>query len=120
MRGYPIHNAIVAQLARHARDLGCTTQTECSVGAGAVDLLISRPGLRVVVEVEFRPARALTDVHKALAAGVSHLFIVTPDAGVSRAIRSRLRRVCPPTPGLLIHVLHLGRALAELKGVCSD
>ncbi len=93
IRGRAIHNHMVTRLRRAAADSGARVRVEAYLGPGFgyADLVAELGALRVIVEAERAPRRALNDLAKARAVGATHLVIATPTASVAKSIRRRLR-----------------------------
>lgn len=119
-RGSSIHNEVmVRRLFRALTTTGARVRVEAYLGpnVGYADLLAELGPLRVVIEAERAPRRALADLEKARAIGATHLVIATPTARVAASVLRRLQggKKSARDPRILVRPLALAaQALTEL------
>ena len=98
MRGGFIHNdVLVNRLLRSFEVEGWSCDTEVPVRMGEtigfIDLVVERDGYCIAVEAELSARRIDRDLQKAQAIRAAELWIVTPHARVSGAVRRAFHRM---------------------------
>ena len=124
MRGTYLHNEVLIDpLDRAFRSFGATTRLESYVNAsgvaGAVDLLVEQPQVRIAIEAELSVRRVGRDLRKAIAVRADELWIVVPNVRLVRSVRRKLSTL-PATPIWLdVFVLSQGQALQRVTDCFS-
>ena len=90
--------------AEQLRVQGYDVQVEAEVAGGRIDVLATREGERVAVEIETGASNVVSNVRKCLRAGCRRVVVVAADSKVKRKLERSLARV-----GLLIS----GRVVVE-------
>jgi hypothetical protein len=85
--GGPEHRYWKSRLAEHLRAAGYDVTGEFPIGGGkAIDLVASRDGRRIALEIETGKADVVANVNKCLAAGMQEVLVVTTSGNVKQAI----------------------------------
>ena len=85
--GGPEHRYWKKRLAEHLRSQGWEVVEEHPLGGGkAIDLLATRDGKRVAIEVETGKSDAAVNIQKCLAAGVDEVVVVATSAQVQQLL----------------------------------
>ena len=98
MRGAFCHNQLlVLQPALALKRIGFTIQLEYPIRLGKhihyIDFLAELGDYRIAGEAENSSVRILNDYHKALAATVNLLLIITPNKRINQSVYRRLRQI---------------------------
>ncbi|MBL8745375.1 MAG: hypothetical protein JNK58_03360 [Phycisphaerae bacterium] len=120
MRGGFLHNKVLlAPILEHFFSRGAVVREEFPVVVGtvrrAVDLWILEGSVRIAIEAELTPRRAITALDKAVAAAATHLLIVTPTGAVADTIVESLHGRPEPESCIQVCVLPQGPALAWVR-----